>query len=202
MSVVLLALRATGNFYFGSISLPSTMIAGFAILWTVYFVLVGVTEEFTFRGYPLFTLARGMGFWPAAGLLALIFGCVHLRNSGENWVGAASIVVSALLLALTLRRTGALWFAIGLHSAWDWAGSFFYGVPDSGVTFTGHLLNPSFLGSKWMTGGSVGPEASVITLLGYGILMLLVHYRFPQAAAAKNQRSRHAYGSEHKHVGL
>lgn len=180
MSVVLLALRATGNFYFGAISPPSAEIARLAVLWTVYFVLVGVTEEFAFRGYPLFTLARGMGFWPAAALMALLFGAVHLLNSGENWVGGASIVVSALLLAFTLRRTGDLWFAIGLHTAWDWAESFFYGVPNSGISFAGHLLNPSFRGSKWMTGGSVGPEASLVTLLGYGILLILVHFRFPQ----------------------
>ncbi len=182
MSAILGVLRASGNFYFGAISLPAGKIAAFAAVWSVYFALVGVAEEFAFRGYPLFTLARGMGFWPAAGLMALLFGGVHLLNSGENWVGAASIVMSALLLAFTLRRTGDLWFAIGLHAAWDWAGSFFYGVPDSGISFTGHLLTPSFRGSKWMTGGSVGPEASLVTLLGYAVLLILIHFRFPQVA--------------------
>ncbi|HVS87540.1 MAG TPA: CPBP family intramembrane glutamic endopeptidase [Candidatus Acidoferrum sp.] len=188
MSAILLVLRATGNFYFGTIFLSAGKIAAFAVLWSVYFVLVGVTEEFAFRGYPLFTLARGMGFWPAAGLMALLFGGVHLLNSGENWVGAASIVMSALLLAFTLRRTSDLWFAIGLHAAWDWAGSFFYGVPDSGISFTGHLLTPSFRGSKWMTGGSVGPEASLVTLLGYVVLLILVHFRFPQMAPENSPR--------------
>ena len=183
MSAVLLALRTTGNFYFGAISLSSGGLARLAVLWAVYFVLVGVTEEFAFRGYPLFTLALGMGFWPAAALMALLFGAVHLLNSGESWVGAASIVVSALLLAFTLRRTGDLWFAVGLHTAWDWAGSFFYGVPDSGISFAGHLFNPSFRGSRWMTGGSVGPEASLMTLLGYGVLLVLVHFRFRKCAA-------------------
>jgi|SRR5579864_8652605 len=179
MSAVLLVLRATGNFYFGTISLPAGSVAAFAAAWFVYFVLVGVTEEFAFRGYPLFALARGMGFWPATGLTALFFGGIHLLNAAENWVGTASIVLSALLLAFTLRRTGDLWFAIGLHAAWDWAGSFFYGVPDSGISFTGHLLTPLFSGSKWMTGGSVGPEASLITVFGYLVLLILVHFRFP-----------------------
>lgn len=188
MSAILLVLRATGNFYFGTISLSAGKIGAFAAVWSVYFILVGVAEEFAFRGYPLFTLTRGMGFWPAAGLMALLFGAVHLLNSGENWIGAASIVMSALLLALTLLRTGNLWFAIGLHTAWDWAGSFFYGVPDSGISFTGHLLNPSFHGSKWMTGGSVGPEASLITLLGYVVLLILVHFRFPQRHIANPPR--------------
>jgi hypothetical protein len=93
------------------------------------------------------------------------------------------------VLAFTLLRTGNLWFAIGLHAAWDWAGSFFYGVSASGISFTGHLLNPSFRGSKWMTGGTVGPEASLITLLGYVVLLILVHFRFARRHIANPPRS-------------
>lgn len=129
MSGILLVLPATGNFHFGTISLSAGKIGAFAAVWSLYFVLVGVAEEFAFRGYPLFTLARGMGFWPAAGLMALLFGAVHLLNSGENWIGAASIVMSALLLALTLLRTGNLWFAIGLHTAWGLGGKLFLWSP-------------------------------------------------------------------------
>jgi uncharacterized protein len=180
MSAVLVVLRLTGNFYFGSLALPASKIPALAAVWATYFIIVGVAEELAFRGYPLFILARSRGFWPSALVLAAIFGGIHLSNSGENWVGAVSIVVVALMLAFTLRRTGDLWFAIGMHAAWDWAESFFYGVPDSGISFSGHMLNPSFRGSKWMTGGSVGPEASLVTLLGYGLVFVLINFRFPQ----------------------
>ena len=131
MSFVLLVLRATGNFYFGSIALRPEKIAAFAILWAVLFVMVGVAEGFALSGYPLFALARGLGFWPAAALLAFLFGALHLAtNAGENWLGSLSLVIVGLLLAFTIQRTGNLWFAIGIHAAWDWAQSFLYGVPD------------------------------------------------------------------------
>lgn len=182
MSCVLLVLRATGNFYFGSLGLTPAKIPAFAVLWAVFFAKVGVTEGFAFSGYALFTLARGVGFWPAAAVFAVLFGSLHLAvNAGENWLGSVSLVIVGLLLPLTLRRTGNLWFAIGMHAAWDWAQSFLYGVPDSGVTVAGHLLNPSFQGSKWMTGGTAGPEASVVTLLGYVSVFAFINFRFREA---------------------
>lgn len=181
MSCVLLILRTTGNFSFGPVGLAPQQIAVFALVWAVLFAMVGFAESFAFSGYSLATLARGMGFWPAAAVLGVLFGCLHLvTNAGENWLGSLSLVIVGLLVAFTIKRTGSLWFAIGMHGAWDWAQSFLYGVPDSGIVVSGHLLNPTFQGSKWMTGGSAGPEGSVVTLLGYGFAFLLIHLRFPQ----------------------
>jgi len=143
MAGVLLVLRVTGNFHFGSLGLTPEKIPAFAILWAVLFAMVGMAEGFAFSGYALFALTRGVGFWPAAALLAVLFGGLHLAvNAGENWLGSLSLVIVGLLLALTIKRTGNLWFAIGMHTAWDWSQSFLYGVPDSGITVAGHLLNP------------------------------------------------------------
>ncbi len=182
MTGVLLVLRATGNFYFGSLGLTAAKIPASAVLWAAFFAMVGVAEGFAFSGYPLFALTRGLGFWPAAAVLAVLFGGLHLVvNAGENWLGSVSLVIVGFLLAFTLQRTGNLWFAIGMHAAWDWAQSFLYGVADSGVTVVGHLLNPSFKGSKWMTGGTAGPEGSAVTLLGYVFVFAFINFRFPEA---------------------
>ena len=184
MSCVLLILRSTGNFYFGPVGLAPAQIAIYALVWAVLFAIVGFAESFAFTGYSLFTLARGMGFWPAAAVLGVLFGCLHLAtNGGENWLGSVSLMIVGLLVAFSIQRTGSLWFAIGMHGAWDWAQSFLYGVPDSGIVFSGHLFNPTFQGSRWMTGGSAGPEASVVTLLGYGFGFLFIHLRFPRRPA-------------------
>lgn len=181
ISCVLLVLRAAGNFHFGSVGDTPGQIAVYAVVWAVIFAMLGVAESFAFSGYPLFALARGLGFWPAATLLAVLFGSAHfIGNAGENWLGSVSLVIVGLMLAFTIRRTGSLWFAIGIHSAWDWGQSFLYGVPDSGINVAGHLFNPSFQGSHWMTGGTAGPEASVVTLLGYVLAFALIGLRFPE----------------------
>jgi membrane protease YdiL (CAAX protease family) len=136
----------------------------YAALWGIGFIVVGLAEEYTFRGYAQFTLAQGIGFWPAAIVLSLLFAAAHHSNSGETMAGLAEVVLIALFFCLTLWRTGMLWFAVGYHAAWDWAETFFYGTPDSGAPSAHHLLNTTFSGPHWLTGGSVGPEGSVLNI--------------------------------------
>jgi membrane protease YdiL (CAAX protease family) len=116
-----------------------------------------------FRGYLQFTLTEGMGFWPTALLLSLMFGAVHLRNPGEGVVGALSVFTIGMFLCFTLRRTGDLWLAIGWHAAFDFGETYLYSVPNSGLVMQGHLLSASLHGSRWLTGGSVGPEGSAFS---------------------------------------
>jgi membrane protease YdiL (CAAX protease family) len=172
-----------GGYSFGGLAVHGGALLRWALLWAVFFVAVGLFEEFLFRGYTQFTLADGIGFWPAALLLSGGFGAIHLKNPGEGWVGAASVVVVGLFFALTLRRTGNLWFAVGLHASFDFGETFLYSVPNSGIVFEGHLSNATLHGAKWLTGGSVGPEGSVFSFLTMGLLCLVVHLAFP----AKNQ---------------
>jgi hypothetical protein len=80
-----------------------------------------------------------------------------------------------------IRRTGTLWFALGYHAAWDWAETFFYGTPDSGLIGVGHFLNTSYHGPTWLTGGSAGPEGSMFTFLVLCLCAFLIHLRFPNA---------------------
>jgi CAAX protease family protein len=172
-------ISAFGGYSFGTLAVHGGELWRWAVLWAIFFVFVGLFEEFFFRGYTQFTLADGIGFWPAAILLSASFGAVHLGNPGEGWVGAAAVVMIGLVFALTLRRTGSLWFAVGLHASFDFGETFLFSVPNSGVVFDGHLSNASLHGAKWLTGGSVGPEGSVFSFLTMAILALLVHLLYP-----------------------
>ncbi|MBV8053554.1 MAG: hypothetical protein JOZ80_20365 [Acidobacteriaceae bacterium] len=55
-----------------------------------------------------------------------------------------------------------------MHASWDWAESYLYSVPDSGGMITGHLLRSSFHGPRLLTGGTVGPEGSVMVFVVIG----------------------------------
>jgi len=78
-----------------------------------------------------------------------------------------------LLFCLFLRRTGNLWWAVGFHAGWDWGQTFFYGVPDSGIAPYHNLFGSAFDGPRWLTGGSVGPEASVFTPIVLALVAIL-----------------------------
>ncbi len=153
----------------------------YGLLWAIAFLLVGFFEEFTFRGYAQFTLTWGLGFWPAAAITCIVFAVAHRGNPGETWVGLVEIVLIALFLCMALRRTGNLWFAIGWHMSFDWGESFFYSTPNSGIHAAGHMLNASLMGSKWLSGGSVGPEASVFDLIVTAAGILLLAKLYPEA---------------------
>ena len=188
-------LYLTGNASFHGLEQRGSAALYFAAMWGAAFLMVGFLEEFLFRGYPQFTLASGIGFWPAAFLLSGLFWLGHMGNPGETWIGGLATALAALVFCVSLKLTGNLWFAIGMHCSWDWTETYFFGVADSGMPANGHLLNTTFSGSKWMTGGTVGPEGSVIELMVCLAVIGLLVVRFggrtstPSAAWAENQTS-------------
>jgi uncharacterized protein len=173
ISGLLVVMRIFGVFHFEGIALHGFDVGKWAIAWGLVFILVALREEFRARGYGLFTLSMGIGFWPAATLSAAFFGYSHHGNSGEDWIGLFNAGLFGLLACLLLRRTGNLWMAIGLHTAFDWGETYFYGVADSGQVQPGHLLNSSWSGAAWLSGGSVGPEGSVLCTLLIVVVWLI-----------------------------
>jgi membrane protease YdiL (CAAX protease family) len=188
LSLLLVAIGAFHGMSLGGITLDRHDAIKYGFLYAIGFLLVGLCEEISFRGYMQATLTDGIGFWPAALVLSCLFGYIHLGNSGEAIFGAVMAGSFGLLAAFSLARTGSLWFAIGMHAAWDWGETYFYGTPDSGLVASGHLYSASFHGARWLTGGSVGPEGSYFALAVLIVGGLGIHLLFP----AKNVTPRAA----------
>lgn len=179
LSLLLGGIGALHGFSLGGMDLSMAQAWKYGIAYAIGFLLVGFFEEFSFRGYMQSTLASGIGFWPAAILLSIAFGAIHLGNPGEAKFGALMAGSFGLLAAFSLQRTGSIWFAIGMHASWDWAETFFYSVPDSGLLAKGHLMNSSFHGPAWLTGGSVGPEGSLLVFIVLILAAIGIHFLFP-----------------------
>ena len=192
ISVLMGLISAFGGYSFGSIALSQRGVLGWGLLHLALFTAVGFFEEFLFRGYTQFTLADGIGFWPAALILSLGFGAVHLGNPGEGPVGAASVALVGIFFAFTLYRTGNLWYAVGLHASFDWGETYLFSVPNSGTFMEGHLSNSILHGAKWLTGGTVGPEGSVFCFLTMGLQFLVVMWLFPKRNASSESAERSA----------
>jgi uncharacterized protein len=180
ITALMLAIGGVGDFSLGGLALHGRRILKFAAFWSGFFVIVGLFEEFLLRGYTQFTLTRGMGFWPAALMLSTFFAALHIGNPGETWVGLVAVAAIGLFFCLTLRRTGNLWFAVGFHASWDWGESYLYSVPDSGGMVTGHLMHSSFHGSRWLTGGSVGPEGSMLVFMVLALTAVAFDRVYPE----------------------
>lgn len=144
-------------------------ILGQALAWLGVSWLIGLTEEMAFRGYLLQTLARGMGFWPAALVTSLLFASLHITNADETVIGIINVFGAGMILCLALKRSFSLWWSIGFHAGWDYSENFIYGTHDSGQACAGALLNTLPHGPLWFSGGLAGPEGS---LLGLGVEVL------------------------------
>jgi len=179
IAALMMLIGSFGGYSFGALALHGNAILKWGLLHLLLFTFVGFFEEFVFRGYTQYTLADGIGFWPAAILLSVGFGAVHLGNPGEGVVGAADVVMVALLFCFSLKRTGNLWYAVGLHASFDWGETYLFSVPNSGVVMQGHLSNSVLHGPTWLTGGTVGPEGSVFCFLTLGLQFLVVNWLFP-----------------------
>jgi hypothetical protein len=111
-------------------------------------------------------------FWQAAWVTSTLFGYIHTFNNGENWIGIFAAAAIGFTFVVSVRVTGSAWWAIGCHASWDWAETYFYGAADSGNVASGHYLTTVPAGPALWSGGTDGPEGSVL-VLGAVLLLLL-----------------------------
>ena len=155
----------------------------YAAAYAAAFVIAAIAEEALYRGYAQATLARLVGFWPAAILLSLTFGLVHLGNTGESSIAVANAVAAGIVLCLCLRLSGSLWWGIGFHAAWNWAQSFVFGAPASGYLIEKRVLQWQAAGDPFWSGGLSGPEGSALALPILCIAAMIVAATFRRPAA-------------------
>jgi membrane protease YdiL (CAAX protease family) len=132
------------------------------------FLLVGISEELTFRGYFFQQLLKGLGTWPGQALGGFIFAYVHWGNPGmthptQKLWATVNITLAGVLLGLAYVRTRSLALPIGIHLGWNWVQGCVLGFAVSGTTdLTGPfqvVVDPAK--APWFTGGTFGLEASV-----------------------------------------
>jgi uncharacterized protein len=195
LTLLLTFLRLAGAYSFGSLQLQGVDILKNALLWAVVVLLAATVEEFFYRGYLQFTLTSGIGFWPAALITSALMAAAHTFNPGWTVLGLFTVGGFGLIACFLLRRTGDLWMPLGLHAAWDWGETYFYGVPDSGQMGNGHLFQGSFHGPAWLTGMPFGVEAgwpNVALFLIWWFLFtkLLREVKYPKLAAKRDLETR------------
>jgi hypothetical protein len=100
-------------------------------------------------------------------------------------VDATSVALLGFFLCFTLARTGDLWLAVGYHAAFDYAALVVLASPNTrmppGERVRGHLLQTSFSGPVWLTGGDCGLEASLFMFPALALLFFLFGRRSRRA---------------------
>jgi membrane protease YdiL (CAAX protease family) len=137
-------------------------------------VAAGVTEELLFRGVLFRIVEERAGTWGALALTAAVFGAMHLANSDATlWGGIAIAVEAGTMLAAAYAATRRLWLPIGLHVGWNFAQGGIFGTEVSGNDTATGLLHGVTSGPVALSGGTFGPEASILAVLA-GLTMTAV----------------------------
>ncbi|MFY9908936.1 MAG: CPBP family glutamic-type intramembrane protease [Candidatus Sulfotelmatobacter sp.] len=183
MPCAIIALMAlSGGYRVHGLNLTGAALLKYAFLWLLANLLIGLSEEILFRGYFLYTLADGIGFWAAAIINAIGFGALHyFTKPFERWEDWIAVTLITIFITLALRRTGDLAFPIGMHTAFDFAFLYVFSGMNGGEFGIGRLLNAQFPGPNWKTGGMLGPEASWFTFLVTIVATILLDRSYREA---------------------
>ena len=168
----------------------------YGALWFLAFCLVALAEESLSRGFLLYTLTRGLaalyrglfktphspalGFWTAAVIMSVVFYLGHTSNPGESPIGLLAVFVGGMFFCYGVWHTGSIWWGIGMHAAWDWGQSFLFGVPDSGLMVEHHFLATNPQGNPVLSGGTTGPEGSILVVAVLAVGSLIVSLTLPR----------------------
>lgn len=154
----------------------------FGSVWAVGALSTAGFEEMLFRGYPLQRLTEAVGFPVAVLLTSAVFGLAHMGNGLDGLVGLVTAGVIGALLAISVRLTGSLWWAIGFHAAWNWCQSYVVGAANSGLRAEGSLFLATPRENPLLSGGGAGPEGSLVVTATALMLLIVLTRRIARAA--------------------
>ena len=115
----------------------------------------------------------------------------HIGNEGETVLGIIAAGLLGLALSYSLLKTGSLWFALGFHASWNFTQSFVFGFHNSGGKPPTTLLSATPDGSPLLTGGTAGPEGSLLILPVLIVLFAIIQ----RVAVPTYERSQSATAS-------
>jgi membrane protease YdiL (CAAX protease family) len=130
------------------------------------FALQASIEELVFRGWMLSAIAAKFRLVFAVVLSSLVFVLLHF-DVQANWTYLTNAFLFAVFACCWAIRTGNIWGVMGWHCGWNWlfAVGFELRVSALDANLPALLMKLTPVGSDYLTGGSQGPEGSIVCSL-------------------------------------
>ncbi|MGF1925328.1 MAG: CPBP family intramembrane glutamic endopeptidase [Bacteroidia bacterium] len=163
-------LNGNVRFSLGSIDGPTL------IGYLIFYVLVGIFEEFMFRSFPLLVLSERYPVMLGILLTSLLFGYAHFGNNGFNWLAMLNITLAGVLFSILVLLKRNIYWAVGIHFGWNFTQGVILGYHVSGTNSVG-ILAAKPVGPVYLSGGTFGIESSVFcTAVLIGTISYLLTY--------------------------
>ncbi len=137
--------------------------------FAIFHLSVATWEEMIYRGYPLLRFSGG-----ALVASSLAFSIIHTFNPGFGPQAFVGIFLAGLALGV-MRYEWGLVPSISMHFSWNMLMEHFWGYPTSGLRGPS-ILRSELTGPDLITGGDFGPEASVVVMIEFLLLLLALRF--------------------------
>lgn len=156
--------------------LSGTFHIGIFVLFTIGFMLQGMSEEVICRGYLMVSIGRRYSMWVAVLSNALVFAALHLFNNGISVLAFINLALYGIFASLYFIERGSIWGVAAFHSVWNLVQGNFWGLRVSGIVTECSVFRSTLADNRALiNGGAFGPEGglAVTLVLAVGIVFLL-----------------------------
>jgi len=141
-----------------------------------FFLLAAAFEELLVRGFAFQALAHNTGPIFAIAATSVAFGLLHLYNPSVTFFSTINTILAGVWLGTAYWITRSLWLVTALHLSWNFAMSFVFGLPVSGIS---DFVRLAWLAGQpgaptWLSGGNYGPEGGAAATIGLLLSTLVI----------------------------
>jgi len=177
-SIFILIIYLTGNYSLIRINPVSSLLPCFAAALTAGFV-----GEIVIRGISFRLIEEKLGTVLTLIICVVFFAIMHLNAKGASVLSVSSTAIEAgLLFSAGYIFSRSLWLPIFLHFAWDFTEPGVFGGINPGITVNQSWLASKIDGPLILTGGQLGPQNSIQSL----VLCTIASLVFLRMAKQKN----------------
>ena len=150
-----------------SISMANYSLKLFTLLLTAALV-----EDLLIRGLAIRVLENWLGTYITL-VIAMLIETLHMFNPNANLFSAVFDLSWGFTMAILYVYSKRIWLPFFFHVGWNFAQPF-YGSNLTGLDDMGTIIQSKFQGPELLTGGKVGIEGSIFTI----IILLLIGFVF------------------------
>lgn len=165
ISLSVFILYLFGYYQIINISTDNYSLKLFTVLLTA-----ALTEDLLIRGLLFRIFENWLGTYTAL-IIAMLFETAHVFNPNSNLFSAFMDLGWGFATAMLFVYSKRIWLPFFFHVGWNFAQPF-YGSNLTGVEDMGTIIHSKFQGPEIFTGGKVGIEGSIFTV----IILLIIGF--------------------------
>lgn len=162
-----------------TISYSGNIGIGTMLAFTGGWIIQGMAEEITCRGFLLTSLSRRYSVTFGVIASSLVFAAFHLGNPGVTPIALINLFLFGIFAAMMFIKTNNIWVCSAFHSFWNLVQGNIYGISVSGNDEMPTIIRSTLVeGKDIINGGAFGSEGgisvSIVMVIGCLILYFLI----------------------------